>query len=72
MHDKARICPLIDRECMGRDCAMAVLVDSANVSAYNTYWCCGLVANERVYNYGAMRVVAQMRNDEYRRERYGR
>ena len=33
-----RTCPLIDRECMGRDCAMAVFVNSANVSAYNVLW----------------------------------
>ncbi len=68
----SRICPLIDRECMGRDCAMAVLVDSPNVSAYNTYWCCGLVANERVLNHGRMRIVHAMRRSDYEKERYGR
>ena len=67
-----RICPLIDRECMGRDCALAVFVNSANVSAYNVLWCCGLVANEQVFNHGNMRVVDSMSKDDYEKGRWGR
>ena len=67
-----KICPLIDRECMGKDCAMAVIVNSPNVDTLWTLWCCGLVHNESVYNYGKMPVVASMNRREYEKERYGR
>jgi len=47
-----RICPLRNDVCLGRRCALAQKVDSANVSAYCTYWTCGLVTTYDSFNHG--------------------
>jgi hypothetical protein len=47
-----RICPLRNDVCLGRRCALAQKVDSANVSAYRIYWTCGLVTTHDSFNHG--------------------
>ena len=47
-----RICPLRNDVCLGRRCALAQKVDSANVRPYHIYWTCGLVVTYDSYRFG--------------------
>lgn len=59
-----KICPLRNDVCLGRRCALAQKVDSASVSAYRTYWTCGLVTTHDSYKHGCNQYV----DFKYRRD----
>ena len=67
----SKVCPLIQAECIGKKCAMSVMLDHPNVSAYNVVWKCGLLHDPDIDRHGYAPIVESMSNrewEEYRRK----
>ena len=67
----ALICPLLNSECIGRNCAMAVMLDHPNISAYDVCWKCGLIHSVEVERYGQPHVIDSMSRKEWNKQRWG-
>lgn len=52
-------CPIMDRDCLGRKCAMALLTQSIYPSDSTSYWRCGLVRTERKTDIERAHVIDQ-------------
>lgn len=50
-------CPILKGECVGKNCAMVVKLDHPNISAYNKYWVCGLVASHDTIKHGTVQII---------------
>ena len=64
----SKVCPLIKSECIGRECAMAVMLDHPNVSAYNVIWKCGLLHDSDIDRHGYSPIIDAMSHKEWKEE----
>ena len=60
-------CPILNNECVGRKCAMAVKIGSATLRRpHEAIWLCGLVSTDMVINHGNAQVVEHLwSKDQY-------
>ncbi len=45
-------CPILNKECIGKNCAMAIKLDHFTISAYEVIYQCGLVSTHDSYSFG--------------------
>lgn len=50
-------CPILKDTCMGRECALAVIIDHPNVNPYQVLWQCGLLHDRDVERHGYSQVI---------------
>lgn len=45
-------CPILKKECIGKNCAMAIKLDHFTISAYEVPYQCGLIVTHDSYSFG--------------------
>jgi len=63
------ICPIRDGKCLGRDCAMSVMLDHPNVSTH-VVWKCGLSHDADFNSHAVARTIDRMTREEWRSKRW--
>lgn len=50
-------CPILKDTCIGRECALSVIIDHPNVNPYQVLWQCGLLPDRCATKYGYYSVI---------------